>query len=144
MIQNKARGLIRAIRWSGALMRYQRSRVLKLPLAPTIVAIAKDSALLRSLAFALEAHGYLVKPFRSWKSAKDSTRGAFCVVLDDNLPAADKVAWLADREPGVGTVLLSEDDLELAGRDPGVIVLNKPLAGPDVVTALAILKARAT
>lgn len=113
-------------------------------LTPTIVAIAKDSALLRSLAFALEAHGYLVKPFRSWKSAKESARGAFCVVLDDNLPAADKVAWLADREPGVGTVILAEEDLELAGRDPGVIVLNKPLAGPDVVTALAVLKSRAT
>lgn len=116
---------------------------MKLPLRPTIVAIAKDSALLRSLAFALEAHGYRVKPFQSWNSAKDSARGAFCVVLDNNLPAADKVAWLADREPGVGTVLLAEDDLELAGRDPGVIVLNKPLAGPDVLTALATLKARA-
>jgi hypothetical protein len=118
--------------------------VFKLPLTPTIVAIAKDSALLRSLAFALEAHGYRVKPFRSWSLAKDSARGAFCVVLDNNLPADDKVAWLADREPGVGTVLLAEDDLELAGRDPSVIVLNKPLAGPDVLTALAVLKARAT
>jgi hypothetical protein len=118
--------------------------VISLPLTPTIVAIAKDPALLRSLAFALEAHGYRVRPFRSWKSAKESTRGAFCVVLDDNLPAADKVAWLADREPGVGTVLLAEEDMELAGRDPGVIVLNKPLAGPDIVTALAVLKARAT
>ena len=117
---------------------------LKLLLTPTIVAIAKDPALLRSLAFALEAHGYQVKPFRSWESAKDSTRGAFCVVLDNNLPSADKVAWLADREPGVGTVLLAEDDLALVGRDPGVIVLNKPLAGPDVLTALATLKARAT
>jgi DNA-binding NtrC family response regulator len=115
-----------------------------LPPAPTIVAIAKDSALLRSLAFALEAHGYLVKPFRTWQSAKDSARVAFCVVLDSNLPDADKVAWLADREPGVGTVFLAEGDLELAGRDPGVIVLNKPLDGPDVLTALATLKARAT
>ena len=118
--------------------------VIGLPLTPTIVAIAKDPALLRSLAFALEAHGYLVKPFRNWKSAKDSARGAFCVVLDSNLPDSDKVAWLADREPGVGTVLLAEGDLELNGRDPGVIVLNKPLAGPDVLTALAVLKARAT
>lgn len=118
--------------------------VIQLPLTPTIVAIAKDSALLRSLAFALEAHGYRVKPFRTWKSAKDSARGAFCVVLDSNLPDADKVAWLADREPGVGTVLLAEGDLELVGRDPGVIVVNKPLDGPDVLTALATLKARAT
>jgi DNA-binding response OmpR family regulator len=113
-----------------------------MPLAPIIVAIAKDSALLRSLAFALEAHGYLVKPFHTWKSAKDSARGAFCVVLDGNLPDADKVAWLADREPGVGTLLLAEDDLELVGRDPGVIVLNKPLAGPDLLTALAVLMDR--
>ncbi|NKN39015.1 hypothetical protein HFC70_21935 [Agrobacterium sp. a22-2] len=118
--------------------------VIQLPQIPTIVAIAKDSALLRSLAFALEAHGYRVKPFRSWQSAKDSTGGAFCVVLDSNLPASDKIAWLADREPGVGTILLAEDDLDLVGRDPGVIVLNKPLAGPDVLTALALLRARAT
>ncbi|NTA84523.1 hypothetical protein G6L13_29100 [Agrobacterium tumefaciens] len=118
--------------------------VIQLPQIPTIVAIAKDSALLRSLAFALEAHGYQVKPFHSWQSAKSSTVGAFCVVLDSNLPATDKVEWLADREPGVGTILLAEDDLDLGGRDPGVIVLNKPLAGPDVLGALATLKARAT
>lgn len=112
-------------------------------LKPVIVAIAKDSALLRSLAFALEAHGYSVKAFRTWQAAKDSARGAFCVVLDDNLPSADKVAWLADREPGVGTVLLAGDDLELTGRDPSVIVVNKPLSGPDVLSALLVLKARA-
>ena len=123
---------------------HQPSRSLKLPFTPTIVAIARDSTLLKSLAFVLEAHGYRVKPFRSWDLAKDSARGAFCVVLDNNLPAADKVAWLADREPGVGTVLLAEDDLELVGRDPSVVVVNKPLAGPDVVAALAVLKARAT
>jgi DNA-binding response OmpR family regulator len=117
--------------------------VTELPQTPTIVAIAKDSALLRSLAFALEAHGYRVKPFRSWQLAKSSTVDAFCVVLDSNLPASDKVEWLADREPGVGTILLAEDDLDLGGRDPGVIVLNKPLAGPDVLSALATLKARA-
>lgn len=117
--------------------------VTELPQTPTIVAIAKDSALLRSLAFALEAYGYRVKPFRSWQLAKSSTVGAFCVVMDSNLPASDKVEWLADREPGVGTILLAEDDLDLGGRDPGVIVLNKPLAGPDVLGALATLKARA-
>jgi DNA-binding response OmpR family regulator len=115
-----------------------------LPLTPTIVAVAKDSALLRSLAFALEAHGYRVKSFRSWDMAKDSAHGAFCVVLDNNLPAADKLAWLADREPGVGTVLLAEDDLALVGRDPGIVIVNKPLAGPDVLDALALLKSRAT
>lgn len=115
-----------------------------MPLRPVIVAVAKDSALLRSLAFALEAHGYRVKAFRSWQTAKDSAKEAFCVVLDDHLPAADKVAWLADREPGVGTILLAADDLELTGRDPAVVVVNKPLDGPDVLTALATLKARAT
>lgn len=143
MIWNKAIHSDRAIRWFCAIVRIIDT-VTRLPLTPTIVAIAKDSALLRSLAFALEAHGYLVKPFRTWQSAKDSARGAFCVVLDSNLPDADKVAWLADREPGVGTVLLAEGDLVLTGRDPGVIVLNKPLAGPDVLTALAQLKARTT
>lgn len=141
MIWNKAIHSDRAIKWFRAIVRIIDT-VTRLPLTPTIVAIAKDSALLRSLAFALEAHGYKVKPFRSWDAAKDSTRGAFCVVLDNNLPSADKVAWLADREPGVGTVLLAEGDLGLAGRDPGVIVLNKPLAGADVLTALATLKTR--
>jgi hypothetical protein len=41
-------------------------------------------------------------------------------------------------------LLLAEGDLALNGRDPAVIVLNKPLAGPDVLTALAVLKARTT
>jgi DNA-binding NtrC family response regulator len=109
--------------------------VSNLPSTFTIVAIALDSALLRSLDFALQAHGYKVASFRSWKAARDSVSRAACVILDGCLPTADRNACFEMLEHGVGVVLLAEDDTSYPERS-GLQVLQKPLAGSDVVAAL--------
>jgi hypothetical protein len=105
---------------------------------PFIVAIARDSALLRSLAFALEAHGHSVETFQSWKSAKKYAPGALCVILDGCLPLSDRQACLEVLDLGVGVVLLAEDDTAYVERS-GLQVLHKPLSGADVLSALASL-----
>ena len=78
----------------------------QLPNTSAIVAIARDTALLRSLAFALEAHGYHVKTFPSWKSAKASMGEALCVIVDGGLPPDDRRAWHESLHAGNNVVLL--------------------------------------
>lgn len=111
----------------------------QLPSTSNIVAIARDSALLRSLAFALQAHGYKVAPFGSWKAASESAAGALCVVLDDRLPAADREACLEMLGRGIGVVLLADEDT-LYAEHSGLRVLHKPLSGPDVLAAVTALR----
>jgi hypothetical protein len=110
-----------------------------LPHSPSIVAIAQDSALLRSLAFALQAHGYKVEQFPSWKAATNAAGRARSLVIDGCLPAADLEACLSLAGNGLGVVLLAEGDAHYVERD-GLHVLHKPLSGADVVAALAALR----
>ncbi len=112
---------------------------MNLPSTHVIVAIARDQALLRSLAFALDAHGYRVAPFPSWRAARESARLASLVILDDCLPPADKEACLAVLGPGVPVLLLAEHDVVHAER-PGLRILAKPLSGLDVVDTVAALR----
>jgi hypothetical protein len=111
----------------------------QLSTTPTIVAIASDPALLRSLVFALKAHGYRVAPFRTWKAAEDSAKGAHCIILDGCLPLEDQKACLDAVAPSVGIVLLADDETRHDQR-PGLHVLQKPLSGTDLVSALTTLR----
>jgi hypothetical protein len=110
-----------------------------LPTVPFIVAIARDPALLRSLAFALEAHGHKVETFRTWSSARDRASLAFCVILDGGETEMERKACLDSLPPATGIILLADDDTAHPERG-GVLILHKPLTGLDVVTALAALK----
>lgn len=109
------------------------------PTTRTIIAIARDSALLRSLAFALEAHGHRVEAFGSWGSARSSARDAGCVILDGSIPPVDREDCLGVLAQGVGVVLLAEDNAPISERN-GLRVLHKPLSGPDVLEAVASLR----
>lgn len=138
MIHDKARPAWHAMRWL-FILATTLVRGTELPTTSNIVAIARDSALLRSLAFALQAHGYRVAPFGSWNAARESVAGALCVVLDDCLPAADREACLEMLGRGVGVVLLADDDTRYTERT-GLQVLHKPLSGPDVLAAVTALR----
>jgi DNA-binding response OmpR family regulator len=107
--------------------------------SPPIVAIAQDSALLRSLAFALQAHGYKVEQFLSWKAATNAAGRARNLVIDGRMPAADLQACLSLAGKGQDVVLLAEDDVHYIERE-GLHVLHKPLSGADVIAALAALR----
>ena len=113
--------------------------VLELPTNATIVTVARDPALLRSLSFALEAHGYQVKAFQSWKSARESVRDAACVILDGSIPLSDRDACLGILPRGVGIVLLAEDKAALP-QYQGLQVLQKPLSGLDLLGAVESLR----
>ena len=110
-----------------------------LPTFSTIVAIARDSALLRSLSFALEAHGYTVRAFSSWRSARGNVDAAGCVILDGALPLSEKNACLGVLERGLRVVLLAEDEAAVPRR-LGLQVLPKPLSGADLLSAVASIR----
>lgn len=107
--------------------------------ASAIIVIVKDLALLRSITFALNAHGQAVEPFSDWATAAGAARKADCVVLDGCLPPADIHAGLMLSKEGTKIVLLTEGD---AGSDIEfpVQVLSKPLKGSDIADAVATLR----
>lgn len=107
--------------------------------AAAIVVIVKDPALLRSITFALNAHGQAVEPFSDWANAAGAARKADCVVLDGCLPPADVRAGLMLSRAGIRVVLLTESDAG-SSIDFPVRVLSKPLKGSDIADAVAILR----
>jgi DNA-binding response OmpR family regulator len=110
-----------------------------LPTRPTILAIVRDEALLKALAFALKAHGFRVSAQRSWKEGMGNLHSASCVILDGCLPAAEREACLSALCPEMPVLLLAEDDTVFAERAL-LQVLHKPLSGADVVAALSALR----
>lgn len=106
---------------------------------PTIVAIVRDPALLRALAFALRTHGHEVTTHRSWASARESVGGARCVILDGCISPADREDCLASLGLGTPVLLLAEDDTAFIDR-PSLQVLHKPLTGTDVVAAVSAIR----
>ena len=108
---------------------------------PPVVTIAKDEALLRSLVFAMQAHGYQVEQFQSWLAAKERSSVAEILVLDGSLPVTDIEACLA-LAAGKRVLLLADEDIDRA-RPQNILVLHKPLSGPDVIAALAALRSNA-
>ncbi|MCK3780600.1 hypothetical protein MZK49_28380 [Ensifer sesbaniae] len=105
---------------------------------PPVVTIAKDEALLRSLAFAMEAHGYQVEQFGSWTAAKERSSVAEILVLDGSLPMMDIEACLA-LAAGKRVILLADEDIDQV-RPQNILVLHKPLSGSDVIAALTALR----
>uniref|UniRef100_UPI003F492DAB hypothetical protein n=1 Tax=Ensifer adhaerens TaxID=106592 RepID=UPI003F492DAB len=109
---------------------------------PPVVTIVKDEALLRSLVFAMEAHGYQVEQFGSWIAAKERSSVEEILVLDGSLPATDIEACLA-LAAGKRVVLLADEDIDRVRPGRNILVLHKPLSGPDVIAALAALRSNA-
>jgi DNA-binding NtrC family response regulator len=101
-----------------------------------IVVIVHDPALLRSLAFALGAHGHAVDAFGSWRSARDRARGASCVILDGCLSQQDRDDCMECVPTATPVIFLAEQDTPMPART-NMLTLHKPLAGADVLSALA-------
>jgi len=114
-------------------------RGVRLPTSPSILVIVRDDALLRALAFALQAHGYRVSARQSWTADMEAPHHAGCVILDGCLPAAERAACLSALCPETPVLLLAEDETVFADR-PFMQVLHKPLSGADVVSALSALR----
>lgn len=53
--------------------------------AKTIIVVAVDQGLRRSVAFALEVEGYSTESYDSLQKAEASCREALCTILDDDI-----------------------------------------------------------
>lgn len=105
----------------------------------TVVAIVKDPALLRSIGFALNAHGQVVEEFSDWAAAAAALKRADCVIIDACLPQATVRDGFKLTQHGVKLVILAEDDTDY-GTDASVHVLSKPLTGSDIANAVEALR----
>lgn len=101
----------------------------------SIVVIAYDSGLLRSLAFALEVEGFRTETFDGWSEAEAATAQALCTIVDAEVCRKDQNARQALLEPRRRTILLS-DGLPPQIEHAGSRVLMKPFQGMDLIAAV--------
>jgi hypothetical protein len=101
----------------------------------TIVAIAMDDALLRSLAFALGVEGYSVQPYNTWQAARAMMATAICVIVDIDICRDDADARRSLLDPESRIVLLS-DGMPPPALSPSVCVIPKPLDGLDILVGV--------
>lgn len=101
----------------------------------TVVIVASDSALLRSLAFALEVDGYRVETHQTWQSAQVSLSRALCVIVDGEICRKDAEARQALLKPGNRMILLDDGTLPPL-QHADAWVLTKPLAGSDIMAVV--------
>lgn len=101
----------------------------------TIVAIATDDALLRSLAFALGVEGYSVQPYNTWQAACAMMATSICVIVDVDICRDDPDARQSLLDPESRIVLLS-DGMPSPALSPSVYVIAKPLDGLDILEGI--------
>lgn len=103
-----------------------------MPPSQTIVAIATDDALLRSLAFALGVEGYSVQLYNTWQAALAMMKSSICVIVDVDICRDDADARRCLLDPESRIVLLS-DGMPPPAISPNVCVIPKPLDGLDIL-----------
>ncbi|HTO30575.1 MAG TPA: transcriptional regulator [Pararhizobium sp.] len=98
----------------------------------SIVAIANDDALLRSLAFALGVEGYAVQSCGSWQAARELIPLSACVIVDVDICRKDADARDALLKPENRIVLLT-DGMPQPNVAATIRLIPKPLDGSDIV-----------
>nr|WP_325052060.1 histidine kinase [Sinorhizobium meliloti] len=69
--------------------------------AKTIIVVAADQGLRRSVAFALAVEGYSTESYDTVQKAEASGREALCTILDDDIPRSEpQAAAQLLRDPG--------------------------------------------
>jgi DNA-binding NtrC family response regulator len=102
----------------------------------TIVAIANDDALLRSLAFALGVEGYVVRPYGSWQTARELMETSLCVIVDVDICRDDADARRSLLDPASRIVLLT-DGMPAPNVSASARLISKPLEGADIVEGVS-------
>ncbi|TCN28294.1 hypothetical protein EV184_114123 [Sinorhizobium americanum] len=97
----------------------------------SIVIVAPDQGLRRSLAFALEVEGYSTKAYDSlWKAEAAPT--AFCTIVDDEILKSEAQAVQSLRDMRSRIILLT-DGMSALQEHAGTIILTKPINGSDLL-----------
>ncbi|RVQ55048.1 transcriptional regulator [Sinorhizobium meliloti] len=97
--------------------------------AKTIIVVAADQGLRRSVAFALEVEGYSTESYDSVQKAEASGREALCTILDDDI-LRSAAQFLRDR--GRRAILLL-DGLSALQQRVDNMTLTKPFTGADLL-----------
>jgi DNA-binding NtrC family response regulator len=98
----------------------------------TIIAIAADDAVLRSLAFALGVEGFKVKVFAAWRAAQPLIEDAICVIVDVDVCRKDPDARRALADPARRIIVLT-DGMPPPDAAHTVRLVAKPLEGTDIL-----------
>ncbi|WP_028002378.1 hypothetical protein [Sinorhizobium arboris] len=102
----------------------------------SIVVVAADQGLRRSVAFALEVEGYSTESYDTVKKAEESSRGALCAILDDEILRSEpQAATQFLKSLGARAILLA-DGLSALQAYVDNTVLTKPFTGPDLLGAI--------
>ena len=111
-------------------------RNIELQIPPTIVAIATDDALLRSLTFALGVEGYAVRAYGSWQTARELMDSSLCVIVDVDICRKDADARRSLLDPANRIVLLT-DGMPSPNVSANTRLISKPLEGADIVEGVS-------
>lgn len=99
----------------------------------TIIVIAADQGLRRSVAFALEVEGYSTESYDTVQKAEASCREALCTILDDEILRSEPQAatqFLSDQR---GRAILLVDGLSAIRQRVDNTTLTKPFTGADLL-----------
>ena len=113
-----------------------------MPAANTIIVVAPDPGLRRSLEFALEVEGFAVESHASLSTVEAShqANAAACLIVDESAIRLSP----AGRQPlagFAGRVILLVEDVDPTGTE-GFAVLTKPVEGNDLIDMVQIFSAR--
>jgi DNA-binding NtrC family response regulator len=98
----------------------------------TIVAIAADEAVLRSLAFALGVEGFHVRAYVSWSAARAAIDGSICVIVDVDVCRRDADARMSLADAGHRIIVLT-DGMPAPDAVRNARMVPKPLEGSDIL-----------
>ncbi|MEP6567176.1 MAG: transcriptional regulator [Mesorhizobium sp.] len=111
--------------------------------ANTIIVVAPDPGLRRSLEFALEVEGFAVESHASLSTVEASpeANAASCIIVDESAIRLGP----AERQPlarFAGRVILLVEGADPTAGTEGVVVLTKPVEGNDLIDMVQALSAR--
>ncbi|KQR69375.1 hypothetical protein ASG25_17425 [Rhizobium sp. Leaf384] len=98
----------------------------------TIVAIAADDAMLRSLAFALGVEGFHVLGCASWRAARPLIAGSVCVIVDVDICRKDADARRS-LEDSANRIIVLTDGMPSPEAARNHRLVAKPLEGSDIL-----------
>ena len=105
-----------------------------MPAANTIIVVAPDPGLRRSLEFALEVEGFPVESHAllSTVEASPAANAAACVIVDES----------AIRLSPAGRVILLVEGIDPSAGTEGFAVVTKPVEGNDLIDMVQAFSAR--
>lgn len=114
-----------------------------MPSTSKVIAVVSDQALLRSIEFALEAHGYRVDSFSTWLGGRAASSEALCMVVDSGVLNNDPDAGSGLDNPPMRVLLLT-DGPRSPITNPEVRSLEKPISGADLIATVDAMRTAAT